>query len=126
MPIKKIKDESALNNFEEYTMLKSRLITKYYGFTEEEVKALCKRYDMDFETTKEWYNGYLIDGMHMYNPNSVSQAMKYHDFDSYWRNTSAFGTINNFIMMNYSGLKEDVLTMLSGGKVMVDTECFQK
>ena len=61
----------------------------------------------------------------MYNPNSVSQAMKYHDFDSYWRNTSAFGTINNFIMMNYSGLKEDVLTMLSGGKVMVDTECFQ-
>lgn len=125
MPIKKIKDESALNNFEEYTMLKSRPITKYYGFTEEEVKALCKRYDMDFETTKEWYNGYLIDGMHMYNPNSVSQAMKYHDFDSYWRNTSAFGTINNFIMMNYSGLKEDVLTMLSGGKVMVDTECFQ-
>ena len=125
MPIKKIKDESALNNFEEYTMLKSRPITKYYGFTEEEVKDLCKRYDMDFETTKEWYNGYLIDGMHMYNPNSVSQAMKYHDFDSYWRNTSAFGTINNFIMMNYSGLKEDVLTMLSGGKVMVDTECFQ-
>ena len=123
--IKKIKDESALNNFEEYTMLKSRPITKYYGFTEEEVKDLCKRYDMDFETTKEWYNGYLIDGMHMYNPNSVSQAMKYHDFDSYWRNTSAFGTINNFIMMNYSGLKEDVLTMLSGGKVMVDTECFQ-
>ena len=74
MPIKKIKDESALNNFEEYTMLKSRLITKYYGFTEEEVKDLCKRYDMDFETTKEWYNGYLIDGMHMYNPNSISQA----------------------------------------------------
>ena len=52
MPIKKIKDESALNNFEEYTMLKSRPITKYYGFTEEEVKDLCKRYDMDFETTK--------------------------------------------------------------------------
>ena len=41
MPIKKIKDESALNNFEEYTMLKSRPITKYYGFTEEEVKDLC-------------------------------------------------------------------------------------
>ena len=41
------------------------------------------------------------------------------------KDESAFGTINNFIMMNYSGLKEDVLTMLSGGKVMVDTECFQ-
>ena len=27
--------------------------------------------------------------------------------------------------MNYEGLKDDVLTMLSGGKVMVDTESFQ-
>ena len=37
LPIKKIKDESALNNFREYTMLKSKPIGKYYGFTEEEV-----------------------------------------------------------------------------------------
>ena len=42
LPIKKIKDESALNNFREYTMLKSKPITKYYGFTEGEVKELCK------------------------------------------------------------------------------------
>ena len=41
LPIKKIKDESALNKFAEYTMLKSKPITEYYGFTEEEVKALC-------------------------------------------------------------------------------------
>lgn len=106
-------------------MLKSRPITKYYGFTEDEVKELCKKYDLDFETMKAWYNGYLIDGMHMYNPNSVSMAINYQDFDSYWRNTSAFGTINTFITMNYAGLKEDVLAMLSGEKVMVDTECFQ-
>ena len=125
LPIKKIEDESALNNFQEYTMLKSRPITKYYGFTEDEVKELCKKYDLDFETMKAWYNGYLIDGMHMYNPNSVSMAINYQDFDSYWRNTSAFGTINTFITMNYAGLKEDVLAMLSGEKVMVNTECFQ-
>ena len=125
LPIKKIKDESALNNFQEYTMLKSRPITKYYGFTEDEVKELCQKYDMDFATMKAWYNGYLIDGMHMYNPNSVSMAINYQDFDSYWRNTSAFGTINTFISMNYSGLKEDVLAMLAGEKVMVNTEGFQ-
>ena len=34
LPIKKIKDESALNNFQEYTMLDSYPITEYYGFTE--------------------------------------------------------------------------------------------
>ena len=33
LPIKKIKDESALNNFQEYTMLDSYPITEYYGFT---------------------------------------------------------------------------------------------
>ena len=125
LPIKKIKDESALNNFEEYTMLKSRMITEYYGFTEEEVKGLCEKYDVDFESAKAWYNGYLIDGKHMYNPNSVVQAIKNREFDSYWKNTSAFATINTFITMNYEGLKDDVLTMLSGGKVMVDTESFQ-
>ena len=125
LPIKKIKDESALNNFTEYTMLKSKPITQYYGFTEDEVKELCKQFDMDFESTKAWYNGYLIDGMHMYNPNSVSMAMEQKDFDSYWKNTSSFASINTFITMNYAGLKDDIMTMLSGGKVMVETESFQ-
>ena len=125
LQIKKIKDESALNNFMEYTMLKSKPITEYYGFTEEEVKTLCKQFDMDFESTKAWYNGYLIDGMHMYNPNSVSMAMNQKDFDPYWKNTSSFASINTFITMNYAGLKDDVMTMLSGGKVMVETDAFQ-
>ena len=124
LPIKKIRDESALNNFDEYTMLKSKPITKYFGFTEEEVKELCDKYDMDFDTAKTWYNGYLIDGIHMYNPNSVSLAMKKQDFDSYWKNTSSFESINTFITMNYEGLKDDVLTMLSGGKVPVNTDTF--
>ena len=125
LPIKKIKDESALNNFDEYTMLKSKPITKYFGFTEKEVIGLCEKYDMDFETAKTWYNGYLIDGIHMYNPNSVSLAMKKQDFDSYWKNTSSFESINTFITMNYAGLKDDIMTMLSGGKVMVETDAFK-
>ena len=125
LPIKKIKDESALNNFREYTMLKSKPITKYYGFTEEEVKQLCQKYDMDFDSVKAWYNGYLIDGIHMYNPNSVTQAMIDQDCDSYWRNTSSFSSINTFITMNYAGLKDDIMTMLAGGKVIVDTRSFQ-
>ena len=125
LPIKKIKDESALNNFREYTMLRSKPITEFYGFTEEEVKELCRKYDMDFEATKAWYNGYLIDGLHMYNPNSVSMAINNHDFDSYWKNTSSFASINTFITMNYEGLKDDVMAMLSGEKVYVNTDTFQ-
>ena len=125
LPIKKIKDESALNNFKEYTMLKSKPITEYYGFTEKEVKELCKENDMDFELAKAWYNGYLIDGKHMYNPNSVVQAMMDKEFDSYWKNTSSFASINTFITMNYEGLKDDIMTMLSDGEVRVKTATFR-
>ena len=80
---------------------------------------------MDFDTAKAWYNGYLIDGIPMYNPNSVAMAMKKKDFDSYWKNTSSFASINTFITLNYEGLKDDILKMLAGGKVMVDPEGFQ-
>ena len=125
LPIKKIDDESALNNFREFTMLKSKPITEFYGFTEEEVKGLCEKYDMDFEVTKAWYNGYLIDGIHMYNPNSVVQSMENQDYDSYWKNTSSFASINTFITMNYAGLKDDIMAMLAGGKVRVNTNSFQ-
>ncbi len=125
LPIKKIKDESALNNFDEYTMLASEPLTRYFGFTEDEVKTLCGRYGMDYDSVKEWYNGYLIDGIHMYNPNSVYRAMSRKKLDSYWKNTSAFDTINTFITMNYEGLKDDIMEMLSGGKVYVNVNTFR-
>ena len=125
LPIKKIKDESALNNFREYTMMDSYPVTEYFGFTENEVRMLCEKYDMDFDVTKAWYNGYLIDGIAMYNPNSVSIAMDRHKFAPYWRNTSSFASINTFITMNYAGLKDDIMRMLAGGKVMVEPGTFQ-
>ena len=125
LPIKKIKDESALNNFREYTMLNSKNLTRFYGFTEEEVEKLCMQYDMDFDSVKNWYDGYQISGMHMYNPNSVYRAMVDHELDSYWKNTSAFDSINQYITLNFDGLKEDILTMLEGGRVSVNVGTFQ-
>ncbi len=125
LPIKKIKDESALNNFREYTMIDSKEFTPYFGFTESETEELCKKYDMNFESVKEWYNGYHINKEHMYNPNSVYQAMLDHRLDSYWKNTSAFDTINTFITLNFGGLKEDVMKMLTGEPVYVDTKGFK-
>lgn len=125
LPIKKIKDESALNNFEEYTMLGSAPLTEYFGFTEDEVRELCAQYGMEFESIQKWYNGYLIDGRHMYNPNSVYRAMRRKKLESYWKDTSAFDTINTFITLDYQGLKEDVLAMLAGEKVVVNVNTFR-
>ena len=125
MPIKKEKAQSAVNNLDEFTMLQADELAQYIGFTEDEVRELCKRYDMDFETVRAWYNGYLIDGIHMYNPNSVVQSMIDHDCDSYWRNTSSFESINTFITLNYEGLKDDIMSMLSGKKVRVNPNTFR-
>lgn len=125
LPIKKIKDESALNNFMEYTMVNSFCLAKYFGFTEGEVKALCNQYDMDFESIREWYDGYYLNGYHMYNPNSVYCAIVHRSLDSYWKNTSAFDTINTYVLMDYEGLKEDVLQMLEGKKVEVNVNTFK-
>jgi len=125
LPIKKIKDESALNNFYEYTMIDSAELTPYFGFTKAEVEKLCKEYNMNAASIEEWYDGYLINEEHMYNPNSVYMAMTRHKLESYWKNTSAFDTINTFITLNFDGLKENVMTMLKGGKVSVNTEKFQ-
>lgn len=61
----------------------------------------------------------------MYNPNSVYYAIARRKLDSYWKNTSAFGTINTFITMNYEGLKDDIMQMLSGERVYVNVNTFQ-
>ena len=61
----------------------------------------------------------------MYNPNSVFRAMVNRKLESYWKNTSAFGTINNYIQLNFDGLKEDIMKVLEGGKISVITGTFQ-
>lgn len=125
LPIKKVEDESALNNFKEYSMIEADHLTKYFGFTQDEVHGLCEKYSLDEEGIKGWYNGYLISGEHMYNPNSVCEAIRRKRLDTYWKNTSAFETINRFITLNFDGLKEDVLSMLQGKFIRVNTNTFQ-
>ena len=44
LPIKKYGTHSALNMFDEYSMLESDGLEKYIGFTNDEVLGLCKKY----------------------------------------------------------------------------------
>ena len=78
LPIIKIKTQSALNNFREYSIILPGKTSKYYGFTEQEVKKLCEENDMDFELMKHAYDGYIVgDQKSMFNPNSVMQAIEF-------------------------------------------------
>ena len=57
-------------------MTDQKALEEYTGFTEDEVKELCSRFDMDFEETGSWYDGYMFTKFqHIYNPKSVVEAM---------------------------------------------------
>ena len=66
LPIKKYGTQSALNNFDEYTMLDPTPMEEYMGFTELEVQNLCKQYNMDFEKMNRWYDGYIFSNYFIY------------------------------------------------------------
>ena len=38
-------------------------LAQYVGFTEDEVKKLCEKYNRDFDKVKKWYDGYLLKGI---------------------------------------------------------------
>ena len=126
LPVKKYRTESALNNFIEYSMVSPGGMAKYFGFTKDEVRGLAERYGMDFDELVKWYDGYRIGNQQsMSNPNSVIQAVTRQFCESYWASTGAFDSVNDYIQMNFEGLKDDIIRMLAGDKVDVITTKFQ-
>ncbi len=125
LPIKKVKTQSALNNFDEFTMLDASNLAPYVGFTEEEVRELCQRYHRDFASVKIWYDGYRLAGWHVYNPKAVVSVMLRGEFQSYWSDTGTYESIRPLINMDFDDLKKEILAMLSGGSVKVRVRSFQ-
>ena len=125
LPIKKYNTESALNNFREYSMIYPGRIATSLGFTHTEVENLCRQYSMDIREMERWYDGYRIgDESHIYNPYSVMRAIEDNSYRSYWTTTGAYDSVITYIQMNFEGLKDDVIRMLAGEHVGVDTTEF--
>ena len=126
LPIKKYKTESALNNFTEYSMVKPGRLAGYFGFTKDEVKALAAKHGMNYDELEKWYDGYQIGDEHsIFNPNSVMLAL-YNDYcESYWGSTGSYDTVANYIQMNFDGLKDDIIRMMAGERVPVNSDTFQ-
>ena len=125
LPIKKLKTQSALNNFMQFTMITPGVLARYIGFTEEEVGKLCEQFGVDFREVKRWYDGYELGDYHVYNPNAVVNAMINKSFQSYWSQTGTYESIVPFINMNFDGLKTAVIEMLSGSTTQINVNSFQ-
>ena len=125
IPIKKEKTQSALNNFDEFTMLSASKLAPYIGFTEDEVKRLAREYQQDFDKVKRWYDGNLLKDYQVYNPRAVVSVMMRDEFKSYWSETASYDAVAPLINMNYDGLKTAIIEMISGAEVKVNTATFQ-
>ena len=125
LPVKKYGSHSALNMFTEYSMTEPLNLGQYIGFTENEVKDICKQHDVAFNQMQQWYDGYSFkDVPHIYNPNSVVNAATYKKFISYWTKTETFESLQEYIDMNMEGLRDDIVKLIAGEDVIVDVSTF--
>lgn len=125
LPIKKYGTHSALNMFDEYSMINPGQLAEYVGFTEKEVSSLCRKYHMNLDETKEWYDGYRFeDTENIFNPRSVVAAVTSGKYDTYWNQTETFEALRIYIDMNFEDLKDDVLSMMAGEQIPVNTRSF--
>lgn len=122
LPIKKTKTQSALSDFEEYTMLDPGPFAEYVGFTKGEVRALCDESGVDFSEMKRWYDGYEMPEVgSIYNPNSVMRSIMKRRFDSYWSKSSAAENLLDFISRDVDGLRQTITELMGGVEVEIDT-----
>ena len=125
LPIKKDGSQSAISDFQEYSMILPEEFAEYVGFTEKEVQTLCSRHHRDFATMKQWYDGYMLEGVgSIYNPNSVMKVIHNNKFRSYWTETSAAKSLMNYISLDFDGLSKTVAELLGGIDADVDTNGF--
>ena len=125
LPIKKYGTHSALNMFDEFSMIDPGPLAEYVGFTEKEVEALCQKYQMDINEIKNWYDGYSFEEVEaIYSPKSVVSCMRLGKLGNYWNQTETFEALQIYIDMNFEGLRDDILSMIAGETVPVNTRSF--
>lgn len=140
LPIKKYGKHSALNMFREFSMENAGPLTEFTGFTDDEVKALCDQFGMDYDQCKAWYDGYRMYYSYgsvengktvirqklyeIYSPWSIVEALTNQKFANYWNKTETYEALKNYIMLNMDGLKDTIISLLAGNKKSTNVEKF--
>ena len=115
---------TGLNNFNVYTV-KDVQYKEYFGFTDNEVKALLKYYGFTdkYNRIKEWYNGYRFGDLDIYCPWDVvsyCHALKMNPLtepQNYWVNTSSNSIIRSFLGRANATTKNEIEQLINGKSV---------
>ena len=115
---------TGLNNFSSFSVL-DRRFSRYFGFSEDEVKALLTAVDRadKFGVVKDWYDGYLFGNSRVYNPWSVVNYVMelIGDRDAvpkpYWANTSGNAILRSFVKKREFDVNDKFERLLNGGTI---------
>ena len=126
LPIAKHSSKSTLNMFKEFSAMEDDLYGHFFGFTEKEVEALCKKQSaLSLEELSEWYNGYYLDdNTKIYNPRSIVCALESGKCRSYWTNTGKMDDIIECVQKNVDSVKEDIVRMINGEEIRITLSGF--
>ena len=119
MQISKESIFSGLNNLR----VNNVLSTKYdemFGFTNDEVKAICEEYGHPekYIEAKEWYDGYRFGNAEVYNPWSVIKYVKSgFDPQAYWAGTSGNSILNDLLESASPEMWDEFRMLAEGGSV---------
>lgn len=100
---------------------------EYFGFTEQEVRAMCDYYGVSdkYELIKEWYNGYVFGNVNVYNSWSVIKYIYDLNGDRnarpqpYWANTSGNSIVRTLIERADESVKGAIETLIDGGTIEI-------
>lgn len=117
LPMKHYGSQSAVSNFNEYTMLKPFKYAPYTGFVESEVEGLAAKYGVDMGDLRLWYDGYDLGKTgHVYTPYSVMRACQNGEVGSYWPSSEAFESLRAFVDLDFDGLQQTILRLVGGSE----------
>ena len=135
LPIVRYGTQSALSDFDEFTVLSPGAYAPYVGLTEAEVEGLARRHGMDMAELRRWYDGYELPYVdkesrtrrivRAYAPYSVMRACQRGAVGPYWTSSEAFSSLLTYIDLDFDGLQQSVVQALGGADVRVDTHSFE-
>lgn len=106
---------SSFNNPKVYDIM-SEQYNEYFGFTKEETKELLHSYGLELtEEVDDYYDGYKMGSIHIYNPWSILNYAQEKELKPYWLNTGS----NKLLKELYSEVrrKENIEKLLTDSEI---------
>ena len=115
---------TGLNNLDVHS-IQSPHYSDFFGFTEEEVKAILKYYGFSdkYPEVKKWYDGYRFAKAEIYNPWSILSYVYDLQGDPntfakpYWSNTSSNSIVRELIAEADDNVRAELEILMDGGTI---------